>query len=296
MVSTIIHTCETTYVSLAQPDQNYCSEANLSIDNPPLVNNRYTGLIKFALPAAPSGMILLQATLSLYVTQTGISLPCNGRAILVYNNLADFSADTVTWNTRPTTSGSSSGGTNICASSAGRYTTIDITELAKGWENGNIRNCGITLDTPEQAANSPILIESALSAHPPLLTLAYQDVPQYEASAVPAFDNRRYQLLGTSVQLFTPSVDLSYALNTSIIIQNLGSQPFTAFLQLSPDKLIFTNDAQVLTILPSTVAMLCPYRFARYVRLMVDNSAHTNVNSTIWIQTQNLNYNLNYQT
>ena len=295
MVSTIVHTCETTSVSLAQPDQNYCSETNLTIDNRPLVNSRYASLIKFALPAAPAGMILLQATLSLYVTQTGISLPCNGRAILVYNNLSDFSAGTVTWSTRPSTEASAAGSAELCASSVGQYIVCDITTLAKAWFSGT-SNYGITLDTPEQAANNPILADSANGTHPPLLTLVYQDVPQYRGTAVPSIDSKRYQLIGASTQLFTTSVDLSAALNSSFIIQNLGSQPFTALLQLSPDKLIFLNDEQRLIVQPSTIVMLCPYRFARYVRLMIDNSAHINVNSTIWIQTQNLNFNFNYQS
>ncbi|SDM52706.1 DNRLRE domain-containing protein [Acetanaerobacterium elongatum] len=295
MVSTIVHTCETTYLSLAQPNQNYCSETNLTIDNRPLVNSRYSSLIKFALPAAPVGMILLQATLSLYVTQTGISLPCNGRAILVYNNLADFSADTVTWSTRPSTEASAVDSVELCASSVGQYIACDITDLAKAWFSGT-SNYGITLDTPEQTANNPILADSANSTHPPLLTLIYQDIPQYKGTAVPFTDSKRYQLIGTSAQLFTTSVDLSATLNCSFIIQNLGSQPFTALLQLSPDKLIFLNDEQRLIVQPSTVVMLCPYRFARYVRLMIDNSAHINVNSTIWIQTQNLNFSFNYQS
>ncbi len=298
MAPVTVNASDTTFAAAAYPNQNFCGLDHMTIDNRPRMQSRCVGLVKFALPDLPEGSVLSRAVLNLFIGQSGCVSPLRlARRLLVYKNLSDFSACTAVWTNRPVTADEPSCDIGVTPAAERRYASCDITPLARQWIEGG-PNCGVSLETPASASAGPVFIGSECSAHPPLLQLTFQPQPPIPGDALikPIFKDSTYALTGSDPFLFTTPVETAGAAEITFFIQNLGTQPVTAALQISPDGQAFMEEAQRVAVKSGALEALCPYRFARFTRAVVSNSSLTDADVKVWAQTQTLGYRLHYQS
>lgn len=298
MAPVTVNASDTTFIAAAHPTQNFCGLNHITVDNRPRARNRCVGLVKFALPALPEGGTLTRTTLNLFIGQTGCVSPINPvRRLLVYKNLSDFSACTAVWGNRPVTAGEPLCDIAFGYAAQRRYVSCDITPLARGWLEGG-PNYGVSLETPALPPAGPIFIGSGCSEHPPLLLLSFAPQPPVPGDAVikPIFKDVTYTLTGSEPFLFTTPVETAGAAQITFFIQNLGTQPVTAALQISPDGQAFMEEAQRVAVNSGALEALCPYRLARFTRVVISNSSLTAADVKVWAQTQALGYRLHYQS
>ncbi|MEA5008097.1 DNRLRE domain-containing protein, partial [Clostridium tyrobutyricum] len=139
----------------------------------------YRSLLKFDIPGSiPSKCKITKALLYIYVNRKDkdhCSYP--SQTVTVYNNLVNFSQNTVTWSNAPNIS-ITLYKTKISNRDIGHYVKFDITNLVRDWYNNTIVNNGLTLVGIEDTPYTIIGYDSSRGANSPYLSIDYKcDTP-----------------------------------------------------------------------------------------------------------------------
>lgn len=100
---------------------------------------------------------------------------------------------------------------------------------------------------------------------------------------------RSYAL--TPQPAYSSLVGTAFSELITVFVHNSGSVSVTAYLQNSPDGQVFVSDKQILTVAPGETAIMTPYYFSKYMR-MVMYSPDGMGEATLWFQIQSRNYRL----
>ncbi|WP_252891483.1 DNRLRE domain-containing protein [Thermoclostridium stercorarium] len=169
---------DTTFLSSAQPEQNFSFYPLMYVGNDP-VFQECIALMEIELPVLPVTSVDSAVLQLSVIVKTGTD-----PSPIVVNRVTDpFDAQTVTYNTRP---GFVATGTQIDISTSDLYTVvnIDVTELVNQWLDGTFENHGIALTNADgvtlvQFGTNNIVYEPYF----PRLVITYSDTP------VPPVDN-----------------------------------------------------------------------------------------------------------
>jgi hypothetical protein len=134
-----------TFITNSHPDTNFGNIGALLVGKSIYTKHIYRSLLIFNTPQIPTGDILTNAYLRLYVyRKDGFRV----QKVNIYRVTDKFSADTVTYHTQPRISKTSIT-YYISNDSLNNYIDIDVTELVIGWINGNFINYGLELISEE---------------------------------------------------------------------------------------------------------------------------------------------------
>ncbi|WP_058952928.1 DNRLRE domain-containing protein [Clostridium tyrobutyricum] len=170
------------YISEFFPGKNFISSSVLYTGEYTRYKNcpdSYRSLLKFDIPGSiPSKCKIIKALLYIYVNRKDkdhCSYP--SQTVTVYNNLVNFSQNTVTWSNAPNIS-ITLYKTKISNRDIGHYVKFDITNLVKGWYNNTIANNGLTLVGIEDTPYTIIGYDSSRGTNSPYLSIDYNcDTP-----------------------------------------------------------------------------------------------------------------------
>lgn len=171
-----INLSDTTFVSSFQPDNNMNFYPIMYVGSDPSFQN-CNGLLQFTLPSLPVTSVdsaIMQFTL-IAKSQAESSI------VTVNNATSSFSTTTVTYNTQPTFTPTTSQ-VSVNQSDLYQRVSIDITQLVNSWLAGTSENKGIVLTCPGDAvqfATNNIVYEPYF----PTLTLTYSATPSTGTSA-----------------------------------------------------------------------------------------------------------------
>ena len=104
------------WIDEANPTQNFASTGTLQVQSRNSGRNQ-RALVRFTLPSVPAGCSVTAATLRLYANSS-----IAGRTIDVYRAAAPWNEGTVTWNTRPGTTGTAVGSASLGAAGWQQWT------------------------------------------------------------------------------------------------------------------------------------------------------------------------------
>ena len=136
---------DATYISNLNPNQVFGPAENLPVGQTSIPGNIYRSLIKFDTSLIPTGSLITNATLRLFLndkTSPGIN------TLMINNNLSDFSQNTTTWNNAPPFE-STAHSTPLNGGNVNNYIYVSVTDLVQEWYSGLVPNNGITLTTEE---------------------------------------------------------------------------------------------------------------------------------------------------
>src|SRR2546421_625707 len=152
------------YTSIRKANRNFGKDESLSVTGLP-----ERGLVKFKLtPNLPSGTVgahVGKATLALFVSDVS-----SAGQISIYRVTSSWTEDSVTDATSPTF-GVAESAVAITSANAGKWVTIDITQLVKDWLDHVLPNNGIALVAADGA---DVLIDSkenSVTSHEPHLEI-----------------------------------------------------------------------------------------------------------------------------
>ncbi len=142
-----------TMVLAGYPTTNYGSAEDMWAGydtwlNPDGKNAR--SLVRFDLTAIPAGTSISQTTLWLYL-RSSYDVPNASRVIAAYRVASSWTEGGVTWNTRPSLGGKY--GEVSVPHADWRWYAIDVTDLVRGWINGQYSNYGIWVLGNEDSAH-----------------------------------------------------------------------------------------------------------------------------------------------
>ncbi|NOZ06589.1 MAG: DNRLRE domain-containing protein [Chloroflexi bacterium] len=170
-----------TYIVEKDSTTNYGVATTLDVGYT-LATGSMRTLVSFDISPLPPNISITNATLALYVSGTSGTMPRNISARQVTSAWDEY---TVTWNTQPGTSG-----TSTTASVSGTGTvTWDVTSMVRDWYDGTAANHGIMLSGPStpllpyQIAFSPR--EYSLPSEKPQLTITYNTAPTNTPTSTP---------------------------------------------------------------------------------------------------------------
>lgn len=106
-------------------------------------------LVAFDLATIPGGTPIEEARLHLKVYRLCYRQPTSPRTITAYRSTDGWLEETVTWHNQPVT-GEAYGSTAIPFLDAGKWHSIDVTNLVRGWVNGSLPNDGLIVRGPEK--------------------------------------------------------------------------------------------------------------------------------------------------
>ena len=156
-----------TYVHSALTSTNYGSATTMAADASP----QQIALMRFALPAAPSGMSLVSATLRLRTTTNSFSGSADPQPVQLANN--SWTESTVTWASRPAlvggTLGTMSAGTvpaTVYDVSLNPNTLVAGTSMTLAMPGGGAGD-GSEFQTREASSNRPTLLLGYAPSGPP---------------------------------------------------------------------------------------------------------------------------------
>ena len=170
------------YISEFFPNKNFVSSSVLYTGEYTRYKNcpdSYRSLLKFDIPGSiPSKCKITKALLYIYVNRKDkdhCSYP--SQTVTVYNNLVNFSQNTVTWSNAPNIS-ITLYKTKISNRDIGHYVKFDITNLVRDWYNNTIANNGLTLVGIEDTPYTIIGYDSSRGTNSPYLSIDYNcDTP-----------------------------------------------------------------------------------------------------------------------
>jgi RHS repeat-associated protein len=158
-----------TYVSEASPTTNYLYSTILNISSVSYTSE-YRGLMYFYLPSVVMDKEITYATYS--VTASSKTL---GRTIALYKNLANFTAGSVTWNTKPSATSTM---TDFHIVDTSNTYVFNITKTVREWQaTGNTRTSGFTIKDKSNygAYNSVYSEEYSDTTKVPVIEIGYID-------------------------------------------------------------------------------------------------------------------------
>lgn len=163
---------DTTFVSSSQPSQNFSFYPLMYVGNDPAFLN-CIGLMEIDLPSLPVKSVDSAVLQLSVIVKTGIE----PSPIVVNRVTSPFDATTVTYNTLPSFTATSSQ-INVNTSDLYTIVEIDITTLVNQWLNGTHDNHGIALTNPDgvtlvQFGTNNIVYEPYF----PKLVITYSETP-----------------------------------------------------------------------------------------------------------------------
>lgn len=147
-----LYAVEDTMVTEGNPGANYdtWTEMWAGYDHPECAGGKISrSLLKFDTTGLAAGRPIPQATLYLFLANS-CDVPDRSRTVTLHRATSFWYSDSVTWRTQPTMAGAIASVTvpPQQADPWGWY-AFDVTELVKGWVNGDHINQGIVLRGPE---------------------------------------------------------------------------------------------------------------------------------------------------
>ncbi|MBU1020063.1 MAG: DNRLRE domain-containing protein [Firmicutes bacterium] len=158
-----------TDVSKDAPNTNYSSLTYMRVSNT-LSSNENQGLLYFVLPYQVMDKQITYSTLKLTK-----SVGSNGRTIGLYKNNTSFTAGSVTWNTKPSTSSSM---TDYHIVDTSNLYVFNITKTVREWQaTGNSQTTGFTIRDKSYygAYNSVKSMEATGTTNDPVIEIGYID-------------------------------------------------------------------------------------------------------------------------
>lgn len=134
-----------TYISQLNPNQNFGPTESLLLGRTATTNDIYRFMLQFNTDFIPSGNIITNATLRLYLVgkRSPIIQPLNVRTLL-----SSFSQNSVTYNTAPVF-GPQQDSTLLSNPNFDNYIYVNMPQLVQQWYTGTTPNYGIGLTTDE---------------------------------------------------------------------------------------------------------------------------------------------------
>ncbi len=165
-----VNATEDARVRESSPTNTHGSESTFKVRTE-ATNKDERSFVKFSLPSAPSGCVLIGATLKLWADSVD-----SGRVIHAYRVNASWAEATVTWNTQPAVTGSPSASNSL---SANGWQSWDVFSLVQAQYSGT--NHGFMLrDSAEENSGSREQryrsSENGTSSNWPLLELTFSAV------------------------------------------------------------------------------------------------------------------------
>lgn len=128
------------------PDQNFGDAWTIYVGYEP-AGNILRAIVRFDLSNLPLTAVVIDADLGFYYYS---SLPSASSSIGVHQVTETWLEDLITWNNQPSSFSVAEKTTSIPADGTFDFIYWNITDLAKGWQDGSISNYGILLrDTDE---------------------------------------------------------------------------------------------------------------------------------------------------
>jgi fibronectin type 3 domain-containing protein len=160
-----VNPTEDTYVAQSAPTTNYGANTQLSSSGSSTAGS--SSYLRFSIPAAPTGTTLTGATISVRTSTDPTAGSVDVHTFSILNGT--WSANTVTWNTRPTSIGAALGTLSGATALNTTYTaTLDATRLSS--LVGSSVSFALT-DTGSD--NLRLFSEDAAASQRPVLTLTY---------------------------------------------------------------------------------------------------------------------------
>lgn len=161
--------------------------------------------------------------------------------------------------------------------------SFDVTSIVKYWFNSGVNN-GLVLKSTETVELSPkTFVSSNDSSHAdlrPFLNIQYND-----PTPITVFKRRFETTAGitptSTVSQTSPAIDISQIFDYTIFIQNTGSNLISLTLQISPDGVNFTTEAQQSISSGSLIPLVSRY-LANYIRFVYISPGGTS-NFKYWI-------------
>lgn len=284
MPSLVLLPKHNTYISSRKPGKNFIT-SNYLYAGTEFQGSIHRILLEFDLGPLPEGIIVNSANLKIYADymekgKHGFFAP--------YIIITHWNEMQVTWDTQPQIDTSAAGNT-IEVLSYGWY-TWNITSVVQFWSQNKENNHGLLIKSLEDETidlkRFYSLRTHAYNSHSPCLEV------NYSAANIVTLYSRR--TLSQLEKCYTDD-ECSFSLwqNTSIyktytfFVQNLGCNPISAHVQISPDKHVVFNEAAVFNIAPNTTETIVPQRYAFFTRLAFKSYfAESNNNLKIWFQAQ----------
>ncbi len=285
---------QTTYVSKVQSQENFSESPVLNIGLERVASigrfclvSQDRALIQFGgVPGIPQHASIVHAELHVYIKTLKRKMGCRC-TIGILENMEDFDAQTVTWDTMPQAEATGCS-LYFTQSDVPGYVCCDITGLAVGWHTGKTPNYGIVLKI-DKSVGDFVQASSVHSQETPFLSVQVVECGPEKLMA----QNREYifEINGLPGECFSPAVDLFSAQTATFFIKNTSGGVLKANLQVSPDSKTFIDDAQTLDISAGETNALTPYFFSRYcrVRLFAQDCISEPV-AKIWCQIQTRDY------
>ncbi len=172
-----IHTSNAdSYIQSSTPTSNYGTSTKLKVD-PKTVSAKRT-LLSFDLSSIPSGQVIVQAILSLYLTIP----PSTSRVLEIHRVTANWTELGVTWNNQPSLLTTPTS-TNASGTNATWISWIVTTDIALGYANPS-QWFGFTIkDSQETIQSGGFLLdftsrEAAVSLRPQLTVIYALQIPE----------------------------------------------------------------------------------------------------------------------
>jgi len=168
--STIALTFHDTYIDQQYPNtQSYYNYSYFYIAYASFEGRQMRGLLKFSLPDMTGKTVVYS-----YLTLTKADSYIAQRVVDLYQNTANFSESTVTWNTQPTYETSVTD-FKVVETGVGTKYIFDITESCKEWAEGISSNYGFTIKDQEDTGNYTRFYSSEHTTLMPVVEIGYVD-------------------------------------------------------------------------------------------------------------------------
>lgn len=231
MQTVILPITSDTFVSSAQPNQNFSKESYLFEGFETWSNSRFTNCIKFDTTGIPHRSHINSAKIKAYVTRKDSTTDAT---ISVNRIISHYDAETVTYNTLPDIQ-STGERYSVKESEVGSYIYIDISTTIQKFVNGSEDNFGIAL-TGDKTILSTLVFGSIeeVPQHIPEVIVNYDEETQscenasllatYSSIRRKSFARRSNLVLDTLNASGTICDDLAYSTETGNFTINTDGQ------------------------------------------------------------------------
>ena len=167
----------------SNPDYNFGGTAIILTAIHPSIPMQACGLIKFTLPSELNNTTLQNATLGIYsnYVESYPNMAPNNK-LYAYEITSTWDESAVTWNTKPSYSGSNSFSSSSMPDFLQTWHYIDITPICAEWISGSTQNNGLLLgnviESGARTQKSFISSDYGDASIRPKLTLIYSVTPE----------------------------------------------------------------------------------------------------------------------
>ena len=246
--------------------------------------------IQFDLTSIPFLATIKAAKLVIFIMRKKI--PHTVGPIGIFPVFSKFDQKAITWSKQPVTAAMPEDRIDSITSDTALL-TFNITGLAQQWSLNHATNFGVIIKFLEESYCG--LLEVAGKNYPDSRFWPYLEL---DISAPFSNDERsmvRAVALDQSVVVTTQdSVQATSPLNIllyeySYLVVNSGTNPATAYLQVSPNNTNWQTQSDIKTVNPNTLVSFIPNIIAKYARLCYQSQT-TSQSTSLTIYTQGVSY------